>query len=87
MSSGLDTVTRRQIRKAMGPSCLTVMEAHEQGLLGHSHSIEMLEETLRNQSRWISSVEEQQRDLRVDAIVQFRDRGFLGRLSWLLRGK
>lgn len=44
-------------------------------------------ERFRNYSRWIASVEEQQRNLRVDAIVQFRDRGFWGRLSWLLRGK
>lgn len=39
MSSGLDTATRRRLRKAFGPEALKVIEAHEQGLRAHAETL------------------------------------------------
>jgi hypothetical protein len=48
MSSGLDTATRRQIRKAFGGTAMQVIEAHEAGLSGHAMTLASHEQTLQS---------------------------------------
>lgn len=83
MSSGLDTVTRRQIRKAFGAEALDVLNAHEQGLLAHAQAIRTLEadrDRLRAQL-------ERERAERTAATEPLRRQTWRGRLRWLLRGQ
>lgn len=95
MSSGLDTATRRQIRKAFGPDALKVLEAHEQGLRAHAATLAYHDDEIKAIRALHASYYEHLAErlpeyadgaaLRCPLIEPLR-RGFFGRLRWLLRG-
>lgn len=101
MSSGLDTATRRKVRKAFGAEALDIIAAHEQGLVGHAQSIKLLEKRVGDERKeritvcgalqtFANSAHarlDTADELRLLHVEGWRRRGLFGRLRWLLRGK
>jgi hypothetical protein len=101
MSSGLDTVTRRQIRKAFGADALKVIEAHESALRAHAQGLERLDKNdgalayrIDDARTHVLKLADEQRayvdalDKRAkDRLYAFTGRTFWQRLRWLVRGK
>jgi hypothetical protein len=81
MSSGLDTATRRQVRKAFGGTAMEVIEAHEQGLRAHAQTLQQQAAAIECgrinldalATRFLQALNVE-REMRADEDTQLRDR-------------